>query len=90
MISGGCWAALAISWFPWDGILWSTTMGTRKPGGGMALEGMQQQKNPPTLAGFLQLQYKTSGNCGKRHLSIKQEGQLKRAALGVRGASAHV
>lgn len=41
VIPGGCWAALAISWFPWG-----DTLGTREPGWGMALEGMQQQNNP--------------------------------------------
>lgn len=69
VISGGCWVALAISWFPWDGILWSVIVGTRKLRGGMALEGMQQkekrkrkknthQKTNPTPASFLQLRTK--------------------------------
>lgn len=60
----------------------------------MALERMQQQKITPTLAGSLQLQYKTSENDGNSQFSIKQEGQPKgftsRVALGARAASAHL
>lgn len=53
----------------------------------MALEGTATAKITPTLAGFLQLQYKTSGNDGNSQFSIEQEGQHKgftpRVALGV-------
>lgn len=78
-----------ISWVPWAGVLWSATMGTRKPGGGKTTAKITQ-----TLADFLQLQYKTSENYGNNQLSIKQEGKPQsftlRVALGVRGSSAHL
>lgn len=65
-------------------------MGTRKPGGGMALEGMQQQKKSPNSCRFPAAAVQNLWELWKETPQHQQEGQLKRAALGVRGASAHV